>query len=100
MTAWQALLMLGNKSASSENQIIDMTGRAWAALSERMSMSHVFLFRNAIAVQNIGRTQVGHIPRQMAAMLAPHIDSGLITVEGTMNEGNCKSPRHMILYLW
>ncbi|KAI9442268.1 SNF2 family N-terminal domain-containing protein [Lactarius indigo] len=44
--------------------------------------------RNAIAVQNIGRTQVGHIPRQTAAKLAPLIDSGLITVEGTMNQGN------------
>ncbi|KAF8502088.1 SNF2 family N-terminal domain-containing protein [Russula emetica] len=44
--------------------------------------------RNAIAVQNIGRTQVGHIPRQMAAKLAPHMDANLITVEGTMNEGN------------
>jgi SWI/SNF-related matrix-associated actin-dependent regulator of chromatin subfamily A3 len=46
--------------------------------------------RNAIAVQNIGHTQVGHIPRQMAAKLAPLIDAGLITVEGAMNEGNCK----------
>jgi SWI/SNF-related matrix-associated actin-dependent regulator of chromatin subfamily A3 len=44
--------------------------------------------RNAIAVQNIGRTQVGHIPRQTVAKLAPLIDAGLITVEGTMNEGN------------
>ena len=52
------------------------------------------LLRNAIAVQNIGRTQVGHIPREMAAKLAPHMDAGLITVEGTMNEGNCKFPRH------
>ena len=50
----------------------------------------VLMARNAIAVQNIGRTQVGHIPRQIAAKLAPIIDAGLITVEGTMNEGNCK----------
>jgi SWI/SNF-related matrix-associated actin-dependent regulator of chromatin subfamily A3 len=48
------------------------------------------MFRNAIAVQNIGRMQVGHIPRQMAAKLAPAIDAGLITIEGTMNEGNCR----------
>jgi SWI/SNF-related matrix-associated actin-dependent regulator of chromatin subfamily A3 len=48
------------------------------------------VLRNAIAVQNIGRTQVGHIPRQTAAKLAPLLDAGLITVEGTMNEGNCK----------
>lgn len=56
------------------------------------------VLRNAIAVQNIGRTQVGHLPRQMAARLAPYIDAGLITVEGTMNEGNCEIPRHIILY--
>ncbi|KAH9961307.1 SNF2 family N-terminal domain-containing protein [Russula dissimulans] len=47
--------------------------------------------RNAIAVQNIGRTQVGHIPRQTAAKLAPAIDAGSITMEGTMNEGNLRS---------
>ena len=57
------------------------------------------MLRNAIAVQNIGRTQVGHVPRQMAAKLAPYIDAGLITIEGTMNEGNRKSPRHVIVYL-
>ncbi|KAI0266685.1 SNF2 family N-terminal domain-containing protein [Gloeopeniophorella convolvens] len=47
--------------------------------------------RNAIAVQNIGRAQVGHIPRQIAAKLAPLIDRNLVTVEGTMNEGNLRS---------
>ena len=57
------------------------------------------VLRNAIAVQNIGRTQVGHIPRPMAAKLAPHMDTGLITVEGTMNEGNCEFPPQMILKL-
>jgi hypothetical protein len=46
--------------------------------------------RHAIAVQNIGRMQVGHIPRDMASKLAPLIDSNLITLEGTMNEGNCE----------
>jgi SWI/SNF-related matrix-associated actin-dependent regulator of chromatin subfamily A3 len=56
------------------------------------------VLRNAIAVQNIGRAQVGHIPRPMAAKLAPLIDAGLITIEGTMNEGNCKFLHHMILY--
>ncbi|KAI0356200.1 hypothetical protein OH77DRAFT_1423798 [Trametes cingulata] len=44
--------------------------------------------RNAIQVKNIGGTQVGHIPRQVAAKLAPLMDSGLITVEGVMHEGN------------
>lgn len=44
--------------------------------------------RNAIVVQNIGRMQVGHIRRQIAANLAPLMDSSLITLEGTMNQGN------------
>lgn len=43
---------------------------------------------NAIAVQNIGRMQVGHIRRQIAAKLARLMDSSLITLEGTMNQGN------------
>jgi len=68
------------------------------ALRTNKYISRVVL-RNAIAVQNIGRTQVGHIPRQIAAKLAPHIDAGLITIEGTMNEGNRKFPRYMVLYL-
>lgn len=65
--------------------------------------------RNAIQVKNIGGTQVcdhddtclscaierakpiqvGHIPRTVAAKLAPLMDSGSITVEGVMHEGNC-----------
>ncbi|KAL1942554.1 hypothetical protein VTO73DRAFT_6156 [Trametes versicolor] len=44
--------------------------------------------RNAIQVKNIGGTQVGHIPRTVASKLAPLMDSGLITVEGVMHEGN------------
>ncbi|KAI0334969.1 hypothetical protein GY45DRAFT_967409 [Cubamyces sp. BRFM 1775] len=44
--------------------------------------------RNAIQVKNIGGTQVGHIPRNVAAKLAPLMDAGLITVEGVMHEGN------------
>ncbi|KAI9067101.1 hypothetical protein FKP32DRAFT_1588914 [Trametes sanguinea] len=44
--------------------------------------------RNAIQVKNIGGTQVGHIPRNVAAKLAPLMDNGLITVEGMMHEGN------------
>ncbi|KAI0690203.1 SNF2 family N-terminal domain-containing protein [Cerioporus squamosus] len=44
--------------------------------------------RNAIQVKNIGGTQVGHIPRNVAAKLAPLMDSNLITVEGVMHEGN------------
>ncbi|GBE78013.1 hypothetical protein SCP_0108950 [Sparassis crispa] len=44
--------------------------------------------RNAIQVKNIGNTQVGHIPRQIAAKLAPLMDRNVITVEGVMHEGN------------
>lgn len=44
--------------------------------------------RNAIRVDNIGGTQVGHIPRDVASKLAPLMDQGLITVEGMMHEGN------------
>ncbi|KAI0940604.1 hypothetical protein AcW1_003757 [Taiwanofungus camphoratus] len=44
--------------------------------------------RNAIQVKNIGGTQVGHIPRQIAAKLAPLMDRSLVAVEGVMHEGN------------
>jgi hypothetical protein len=50
-------------------------------------------FRNAIMVQNIGRTQVGHIPRAVAGQLAPLLDRNLVTVEGTMLEGNINITR-------
>ncbi|KAH9892824.1 SNF2 family N-terminal domain-containing protein [Cubamyces lactineus] len=33
-------------------------------------------------------SQVGHIPRNVAAKLAPLMDAGLVTVEGVMHEGN------------
>lgn len=38
--------------------------------------------RNAIQVLNISKTQVGHIPRNIASKLAPLIDRNLVTVEG------------------
>ncbi|KAJ3534925.1 hypothetical protein NMY22_g6710 [Coprinellus aureogranulatus] len=44
--------------------------------------------RNAIQVKNISRVQVGHIPRTVAAKLAPLMDQQLITVEGVINDGN------------
>ncbi|EJU03956.1 hypothetical protein DACRYDRAFT_87309 [Dacryopinax primogenitus] len=43
---------------------------------------------NAIQVLNIQRIQVGHIPRNVASRLAPVMDQGLVTVEGTMVQGN------------
>ncbi|KZT00465.1 uncharacterized protein LAESUDRAFT_553779 [Laetiporus sulphureus 93-53] len=47
--------------------------------------------RNAIQVKNIGGTQVGHVPRNAAAKLAPLMDRNLVTVEGVMHEGNLTS---------
>lgn len=44
--------------------------------------------RNAIQVKNISRVQVGHIPRGVAAKLAPLMDAKQITVEGVINDGN------------
>ncbi|KAL0578764.1 hypothetical protein V5O48_003262 [Marasmius crinis-equi] len=44
--------------------------------------------RNAIRVLNIGGTQVGHIPRNMASKLAPMLDARKITIEGVTLDGN------------
>lgn len=43
---------------------------------------------NAVRVLNIGRVQVGHIPRGLAAKLAPLMDRHLITCEGVIHDGN------------
>ncbi|KAK0485859.1 SNF2 family N-terminal domain-containing protein [Armillaria novae-zelandiae] len=43
---------------------------------------------NAVRVLNIGRVQVGHVPRAVAAKLAPLIDRRLITCEGVIHDGN------------
>ncbi|KAI0093185.1 SNF2 family N-terminal domain-containing protein [Irpex rosettiformis] len=47
--------------------------------------------RNAIKIENISRTQVGHIPREIAAKLAPLMDRREVTVEGVMLQGNITS---------
>ncbi|KAL1760634.1 SNF2 family N-terminal domain-containing protein [Schizophyllum commune] len=47
--------------------------------------------RNAIRVSNIAGSQVGHIPKNVAARLAPLLDRGEITVEGVMKQGNLGS---------
>ncbi|KAF9066155.1 SNF2 family N-terminal domain-containing protein [Rhodocollybia butyracea] len=49
--------------------------------------------RNAIRVDNIGNTQVGHIPRNVASKLAPLMDSRAVTVEGVMINGNLSGGR-------
>lgn len=43
--------------------------------------------RNAIKVLNIRNEQVGHIPREQAAVLAPLMDNHTIRVEGTVPNG-------------
>ncbi|KAG5722646.1 putative SWI/SNF-related matrix-associated actin-dependent regulator of chromatin subfamily A member 3-like 1, partial [Termitomyces sp. T112] len=44
--------------------------------------------RNAVQVKNISQVQVGHLPRQLVAKLAPLLDNHLVTVEGIINDGN------------
>ena len=39
-------------------------------------------------MKNISQVQVGHLPRQLVAKLAPLLDSHLVTVEGVINDGN------------
>lgn len=38
--------------------------------------------RNAIRVDNSGGTQVGHVPKEVAAVLAPLVDRDLLRLEG------------------
>ncbi|KAL8696716.1 MAG: hypothetical protein Q9224_002655, partial [Gallowayella concinna] len=40
---------------------------------------------NAIRVSNVMRDQIGHIPRQIAAKLAPYMDAGSFLVEGSLS---------------
>uniref|UniRef100_A0A0W0FH49 Uncharacterized protein n=1 Tax=Moniliophthora roreri TaxID=221103 RepID=A0A0W0FH49_MONRR len=49
--------------------------------------------RNAIQVLNIGRTQVGHLPRDIAAKLSPLLDAGKVSVEGVIHDGNLMGGR-------
>ena len=39
---------------------------------------------NALRVENVQRTQIGHIPKTMAAKLAKYMDAGKILVEGSL----------------
>ncbi|RIA91205.1 SNF2 family helicase [Glomus cerebriforme] len=53
--------------------------------------------RNALRADNILGVQVGHIPRDVAAVLAPLIDNGNIRIEGTItgNKGAYSAPLHI-----
>ena len=55
---------------------------------------------NAIRVDSVQRDQIGHIPRQIAAKLAPFLDSGSLMVEGVLtgNKGQFDCPLAVSLY--
>jgi SWI/SNF-related matrix-associated actin-dependent regulator of chromatin subfamily A3 len=55
---------------------------------------------NAIRVDNVQRDQIGHIPRAIAAKLAPYIDSGDLMVEGVLTDHKdfYDCPIDLILY--
>ncbi|GFZ43795.1 LOW QUALITY PROTEIN: hypothetical protein JCM24511_01515 [Saitozyma sp. JCM 24511] len=52
---------------------------------------------NAVQVVNAGGTQVGHVPRAVAAKVAPYMDAGLITLEGRMIGQNLDMAKHFKL---
>lgn len=54
-----------------------------------IGLSTDILASNAIQVKNIGRQQVGHIPRDVAKNLARLMDEKKVTVEGVIHDGNC-----------
>ncbi|KAJ7045638.1 SNF2 family N-terminal domain-containing protein [Mycena alexandri] len=55
--------------------------------------------RNAIKVENIAVTQVGHIPKAVAGKLAPLLDQGLVSVEGVMVQGNMTASAKVVYTL-
>ncbi|KAI0049881.1 hypothetical protein FA95DRAFT_1588021 [Auriscalpium vulgare] len=52
--------------------------------------------KNAIQVINIGNTQVGHLPRDIALKLAPLMDQKKVTLEGTMRDGNLRGSSYVL----
>ncbi|KAJ7251551.1 SNF2 family N-terminal domain-containing protein [Mycena haematopus] len=55
--------------------------------------------QNAIKVENIASTQVGHIPKKVASKLSPLLDRGLVSVEGVMSQGNLAATAKVIYTL-
>ncbi|KNC99573.1 uncharacterized protein SPPG_04962 [Spizellomyces punctatus DAOM BR117] len=62
-----------------------MVGKGESVILEREPLNPYD--RNAIKVLNMRNDQVGHIPREQAAVLAPFMDAGTIRVEGTVPYG-------------
>jgi hypothetical protein len=56
--------------------------------------------RNAIQVKNLQNVQVGHVPRETAAALAPLMDRGIVRVEGivTGRKGAYNLPIQICVY--
>lgn len=86
----QASWVAGRKSGWFDSLIINTIGGCCFSRGRYVQPTVHGLCRNAIQVKNIGGTQVGHIPRNVASKLAPLMDNGFITVEGVMHEGNCE----------
>ncbi|KAF8919761.1 SNF2 family N-terminal domain-containing protein [Mucidula mucida] len=55
--------------------------------------------RNAIQVLNISRTQVGHLPMNVASKLAPLLDQHLVNCEAIIHDGNLSGFRGYTLDL-
>lgn len=55
---------------------------------------------NAIRINNVHSTQIGHIPRTLASKLAPYMDSRTIVVEGVLagESTGYECPLHLKIY--
>ncbi|KAI1334782.1 RAD5-like protein [Xylariaceae sp. FL0016] len=56
--------------------------------------------RNAVRVDNVMGVQIGHIPRNLAAKLAPYLDNNEIVLEGILNgmKGAFECPIRLYFY--
>ncbi|VDB95911.1 unnamed protein product [Peniophora sp. CBMAI 1063] len=51
---------------------------------------------NAVKITNMSGEQVGHIPKEVAAKLAPLMDKKLVRPEGVMNSGNMNGKHYTL----
>lgn len=70
-----------------------------AMLSRYAFQVQIYLFDVYIQVVNAGGSQVGHIPRAVAANLATLMDRNQISVEGRMIGQNLDGAKHFKLPL-
>jgi len=76
---------MAKRFASSANPQTNMIG--WFSLRVSRILAH-HPSSNAIRILNIRNTQVGHLPRGVAADLAPLLDENAVIVDGVILEGN------------